>query len=36
MHLLDKYNKIYKMHGTNYIKIAFYLVMGISCGAKCK
>jgi len=21
VHLLDKYNKIYKMHGANYVKI---------------
>jgi len=24
------------MHGTNYIKITFYLVMGVRCGAKSK
>jgi len=24
------------MHGTYYIKIMFYLVMGVGCGAKSK
>ena len=36
VHLLDKSNKIYKMHSTYYIKIMFYLVMGVRCGAKSK
>jgi hypothetical protein len=36
VYLLDKYNKIYKLHGTNYIKIMFYFVMGVRGGAKGK